>query len=508
MKWIKLLSKETTRKRSSIKESDIRTDFEKDYHRIISSPSFRRLQDKTQAFPLEVNDFVRTRLTHSLEVSSFAKSIAQSIGQRLIEEKIDPNFGFEELNSIISILASASLIHDIGNPPYGHFGEDTIRMWFKKNFSKIEIKDENGNIKILKDLLTDQMIADFENFEGNAQAIRVVSKLHFLVDETGMNLTYALLNTLIKYPVSSLDINKESGNIKDKKMGYFFAEEELFEKIVKSTGTYDENTNKIYRHPLTFLLEAADDVAYSTADIEDGLKKKYLNYYNLKNMLIAEGFNEGDIYYDRLEKYQKEAKAKGYSSTHEYAASRWIISIQGLIIKDIVQRFIDNYDSIMNGTFKEELINNTKSAKIVNLLKNTAKKYIFESKQNNRMELNANIMIEFLLEKFVDSVLYMDTKYEDESQLAKKYRIILSDNYVHIYKIYADKYENKLKKEMLKLIENEKLDGSKKERVQMEYKSKIYNYRLYLRLLLVTDYISGMTDSYIKSTYQELMGIK
>lgn len=128
-------------------------------------------------------------------------------------------------------------------------------------------------VKKIKDLLTPQMIADFENFEGNAQAIRVVSKLHFLVDENGMNLTYALLNTLIKYPVSSQDIDRESGNIKDKKMGYFLAEEDVFLDVVKSTGTYDEKENKIYRHPLTFLLEAADDIAYITADVEDGLKK-------------------------------------------------------------------------------------------------------------------------------------------------------------------------------------------------------------------------------------------
>lgn len=124
LNWKSLLSTNTRRLRSRIKLSDIRNDFEKDFHRILSSPSFRRLQDKTQVFPLSENDFVRTRLTHSLEVLSFARSIGQSIGKKIIEEKMDENFGYEELNAISTILSSAALVHDIGNPPFGHFGED------------------------------------------------------------------------------------------------------------------------------------------------------------------------------------------------------------------------------------------------------------------------------------------------------------------------------------------------------------------------------------------------
>ncbi len=508
MNWKNLLSINTRRARSRIKASDIRNDFEKDYHRVISSPSFRRLQDKTQAFPLEENDFVRTRLTHSLEVSSFAKSIAQSIGKRIIEEKIDPDFGYEELNAISTILSSAALIHDIGNPPFGHFGEDTIRMWFSNYIDKTDVRDFNGDVKKLRDLLTPQMIADFENFEGNAQAIRVVSKLHFLVDENGMNLTYALLNTLIKYPVSSQDINRESGNVKDKKMGYFLAEEDVFLDVVKSTGTYDEKENKIYRHPLTFLLEAADDIAYITADVEDGLKKKYLNYYNLESSLKEYGFEAGDIFYDRLIKYKEEAKKKGYESIHNYAASRWIISIQGLIIKDVVNNFVNNYNEIMNGSFTKELLAEGRSSKIVKMLKYTSKKYIFESKKNNQMELTANIMIQFLLDKFVNAIIYYDTKFEKDNSVHKKYRIILSDNQKYIYYVYANDFENRNRAELESKIEEEKLEGNKKERLEQEYENRIYNYKLYLRLLLVTDYISGMTDSYIKTTYQELMGIK
>lgn len=508
MNWKELLSTNTIRKRSRIKASDVRNDFEKDYHRIISSPSFRRLQDKTQAFPLEENDFVRTRLTHSLEVSSFAKSIAQSIGKRIIEENLDDDFGYEELNAITNILSSASLIHDIGNPPFGHFGEDSIRIWFKENLFKIDVKNEQGEIKKLGEWLTPQMCSDFINFEGNAQAIRVVEKLHFIVDENGMNLTFALLNTLIKYPVSSLDIDKNSGNIKDKKMGYFYSEEDIFYKVVKSTGTYDEQKNKIYRHPLTFLLEAADDIAYATADIEDGIKKRYITYYNLINELEKAGFNEGNIFYDRLKKYRQDGKKNEYISSHSYAATRWIISIQGLIIKDVVKKFIDNYSDIMSGNFKEELLSNDDDLDIVKFLKAMSKKYIFDSRNNNKMEISGNIIIDFLLNKFVNAIIYFDTIYEDESLLHRKYRILLSDNQKQIYSIYSKKYEDKMLKELNLKIEQEQLEGNQKERLEKEYKDKIFSYKLYLRLLFVTDYISGMTDTYIKTTYQELMGIK
>ena len=352
------------------------------------------------------------------------------------------------------------------------------------------------------------MCSDFINFEGNAQAIRVVEKLHFIVDENGMNLTFALLNTLIKYPVSSLDIDKNSGNIKDKKMGYFYSEEDIFYKVVKSTGTYDEQKNKIYRHPLTFLLEAADDIAYATADIEDGIKKRYITYYNLINELEKAGFNEGNIFYDRLKKYRQDGKKNEYISSHSYAATRWIISIQGLIIKDVVKKFIDNYSDIMSGNFKEELLSNNDDLDIVKFLKAMSKKYIFDSRNNNKMEISGNIIIDFLLNKFVNAIIYFDTIYEDESLLHRKYRILLSDNQKQIYSIYSKKYEDKMLKELNLKIEQEQLEGNQKERLEKEYKDKIFSYKLYLRLLFVTDYISGMTDTYIKTTYQELMGIK
>ena len=481
MNWNDLLSTSSMRARSRIKTSDIRSDFEKDFHRIVSSPSFRRLQDKTQAYPLEENDFVRTRLTHSIEVSSFSKALAQAIGTRLIEEKIDSDFGYDKLNAITTILSGASLIHDIGNPPFGHFGEDSIRIWFRKNIDKIDVLDYYGNKRKLNELLNEQMINDFYNFEGNAQTLRVVSKLHFIVDENGMNLTCALLNAVIKYPISSVEIDKNKNDARYKKMGYYYAEKDLFDKIVSSTKCYN------MKNPLTYLLEAADDIAYATADFEDGFKKKHISFQDLEESLVEYGFTKGNIYYDRFYKYYEEAKQKNVYDAKLYAVQRWIISIQGLIINDVVNTFIDNYEKIMNGQLEQDLFYYSPCKTLVKMLKNVARKLVFESTVISKTEISAHTIINSLLDNFIPSVVNYDTEYDNNS-LHKRYISILSESHRYIYKVYANKYENENKDKLTK--------------------EQIYNYKLYLRLLLVTDFISGMTDNYSKTLYQELNAIK
>ena len=177
MNWNKLLCSDRIRtyQKSTISR-DLRTEFEKDYHRIIGSSSFRRLQDKTQVFPLDKSDYIRTRLTHSLEVSSFAKSLAQNVGEKIIQEKKDPDFTWKNKEDISNILQCAGLLHDIGNPPFGHFGETTIREWFKNNLSKLEFNGQK-----IDEFLDPQMVQDLYHYEGNAQALRLVTKLHFLV---------------------------------------------------------------------------------------------------------------------------------------------------------------------------------------------------------------------------------------------------------------------------------------------------------------------------------------
>ena len=271
--WEQLLSTQRYRTGKNVKnngKSDLRSEFEKDYHRIIGSASFRRLQDKTQVFPLDKSDFIRTRLTHSLEVSSFAKSLGQNIGENILTYKKDPSFTVQMKEDICNVLQCAGLIHDIGNPPFGHFGEDAIREWFRDHLHTLEYHGRS-----LDEILTRQMREDLYHFEGNAQAFRLVTKLHYLVDDRGMNLTYALLNTIVKYPVTSLDIEPKSRDIKKHKLGFYHADEEIFREVETATGTNGS------RHPLTFILEAADDIAYKTADIEDAFVKGFVSYAKL-----------------------------------------------------------------------------------------------------------------------------------------------------------------------------------------------------------------------------------
>ena len=468
MNWNKLLSDERAGGRRKKQSDDLRTEFQRDYHRIIGSASFRRLQDKTQVFPLDKSDFVRTRLTHSLEVSSFAKSLGQSCFTRIIKDNIDPEVDESVKDATCSILECAGLLHDIGNPPFGHFGETAIRDWFSENLDRL---DPNG-------ILSPQMRGDLLNFEGNAQALRLLTKLHYLVDENGMRLTYALLNTIIKYPVPSVGIDKNSGNIKNKKMGYYYAESDLFEDITSSTGAGN------MRYPLTYLLEAADDIAYKTADIEDAVKKGLISFEDLIGDLKSERYSgacrndeekaEYEALVEKLAELRKRSETRGVSGPDVNAVQNWIIHVQTYLLRRATRSFCDNYAAIMSGSFASDLLSASKARPISEALSDIAYKRAFLSKQILRLEIAAGTMLDFLLDKLAYAAVDFDTD-KKLSSIDKKLMSIISDNYIQNYRFYS----------------KDKDEGEK----------------LYLRLLLVTDSICGMTDSYAKTLYQELSGI-
>ena len=468
MDWQTLLCDDRIRSYKKQSSTDLRTEFEKDYHRIIGSASFRRLQDKTQVFPLDRSDFIRTRLTHSLEVSSLAKSLGQNISESIRTIIKDETFTPEHKAAVCDILQCAGLIHDIGNPPFGHFGETAIQDWFKKNLERLTFKG-----RTLAEILEPQMVQDFSHFEGNTQAFRVVTRLHFLVDEHGMNLTKALLGTIIKYPVSSLEIDKDSGDIRTKKMGYFHGDRENFQDVQESTGTLGK------RHPLAFILEAADDIAYKTADIEDAVKKGCISYERLLAELKAYKAGSQTNHYVLIvswleEKYEK-AVGKGYDRPDQYAVQNWIISVQGQMISGVTECFAGNYESIMEGTYTRDLFAGTDVELLMEALGDIALRYAFSTRPILKLEIAAQTIFDFLLDRFVDAVIPYDTGLP-MTQVQKKLVSLISDNYKMIYSICA------------------------RDRDEEE--------RLYLRLLLVTDYICGMTDTFAKDMYQELNGIR
>lgn len=466
MEWNELLSKNRMRgsyRNAAQKSADLRSEFEKDYHRIIGSASFRRLQDKTQVFPLDKSDFIRTRLTHSLEVSSFGKSLGQNIGENILKYRKDSGFTPQMKEDICHILECAGLIHDIGNPPFGHFGETAIREWFKRNLSKIEFEG-----RPVSEILTEQMREDLYHFEGNAQALRLVTKLHYLVDENGMNLTYALLNTIIKYPVASTEIHPESGDIKEKKMGYYFAERQIFEEVSKATGTNGR------RHPLTYILEAADDLAYKTADIEDAFVKGYISYRMLETELKALKERCPEASFDPLEKLQRlyaRGNEKGVRNPESYAVKNWIVRVQGFLITCATFGFTSNYDAIMEGMYKQDLFYGTFGEQLMELLGEMAYRNVFCSSDIYRMEISESVMLDFLMDQFVGAILYYDTEHE-LGTIDERLVSFISDNYRNAYRLHS--------------------------------KGKNEAEKLYLRLLLVTDFVCGMTDGYAKRLYQEM----
>ncbi|AWI50574.1 deoxyguanosinetriphosphate triphosphohydrolase [Actinobacillus porcitonsillarum] len=416
--------------------------FDSDYKRIITSPAFRRLQDKTQVFPLERNDFIHTRLTHSIEVAMIARELAIDICT--YKEELKP---YKE--KICRIVESASLLHDIGNPPFGHFGEDIIREWFKNNL------DEHLKKKNEKFSLKPEHFQDLINFEGNAQALRIVTKLHNFSGNYGMNLTYATLNTMIKYTRKSTE--PKTGKLVDKKIGFFSSEQDIFDQITSETST------KKTRHPLTFILEAADDIAYLTDDIEDAIEKNVVTFEEFKDFLKIQ-----------KENYDKNNEGKHISEIIDNKKNNpnlFFSDIRTKMINAAKFSFTNNYDKIMLGGFDQDLFFGTHSEGLHKVLDEFAKKKIFSNKDILKLEIAGHTILTFLLDKFIPAVILPEPK----SKLDKKLWQLIAKNHLAVY---------------------EKLKDNTKDESEL----------LYHRLLMVTDFISGMTDSYAHELYLSLSG--
>ena len=476
MNWEQLLSTETQVKREVEPEDFAKypmDDLEKDYKAIISSAAFRSLQDKTQVFPLDKSDFVRTRLTHSLEVSTIARQLGIMITRNAtgyLPDDFKNKDGKDKLvEKIPEVLSCAGLLHDLGNPPFGHFGEVVIGDWFKNEFQKEEFCYKKIAIR---ELLTEQMQSDLKNFEGNAQALRILSKIRNKGKSHEINLTTGVIGALIKYPTDSLHVtNKKDPDIRRHKLGYYLAEQETFEKVSKETGTWIDEKN-VARHPLTFLMEAADDIAYSTADLEDALKKKM---FSLKEFIA---YFKGNLEDDekaqllikdlerRLENVQDE-------ESEMIAFQNWMDYARGWFMYCVTYSFSRNYKSIMNGEFQRELIQGTFHEKSMKIFKNAMVEFVYEQPEIVKLELSAKKIISTLLDDFIYAVIYMDETEEEykNHQFQKKLCSLIPDN------LKAD-YE--------------------------KAKTNDEGYNLYLRMLMITDFISGMTDSYAKNLYQEL----
>lgn len=349
MDWDTLLNAE--RPRVSTSKADHREQFERDYDRAVFSSPVKRLQDKAQVFPLEPHDSVRTRLTHSLEVSSVARGLVQKVCKDFLKTKLKE----PQDRQIEAIAATCGLIHDLGNPPFGHSGEDAIRAWFKKTLKEDKLRE------LLKG--REELVQDFLQFEGNAQTLRIVAKLQILADFHGLNLTYGTLSALCKYTASSVEVGKGADHAKAKP-GYFTSEAGLIAEIRKKTGTGDA------RNPITFLVEAADDIVYSVADIEDGVKKRILSWGQLQQLLEhGPGANAADetvrIVLARKAEILEPSPTPDDLPDDIHAAAFRTASV-GILVVAASAAFRENYDAIMAGQFKGELVTVGPTAPFVN----------------------------------------------------------------------------------------------------------------------------------------------
>ena len=472
--WKQILNKKRIRDyKSNKKNLDCRDEFENDYDRILFSASFRRLQDKAQVFPLEKLDFVRTRLTHSLEVSSIAKSLGISIGYKLIDitSKSDDEVNSTMVEDMSNILACAGLIHDLGNPPFGHFGEVAIREWFEEKLSKNDDDTYTFSYDKYTFNLDKQEALDLLNFEGNAQGLRILTKLHFVIDRYGMNLTTGVLSSVIKYPISSLELE----NSKLNKIGYYKSESSVFKEIADETNIWGS------RNPLVYILEAADDIAYLLGDLEDSFNKKIISHDIFKakyeEFIKAEGYEEKtleeSLSYYLSKNYDIAKEEYGYEDPGEYALKSFIIKLNRYLKDSVVEEFLASYDDIMNGNYQGDLIGNSKAKNISMFLRNISKEYVYTNEKIVANEIVGYNIIHSLLDIFIPATLNKNVKpykgYDGKlySLISKNYRFVCENN------------------------------------IDQKECSEEYS-----RLLLVTDFICGMTDSYAAYLYQEIRGMK
>ncbi|MGD0591425.1 MAG: dGTP triphosphohydrolase [Bacteroidota bacterium] len=452
LEWHKLLNKERRRK-SDKNRSDQRNPFERDYDRVIYCSSFRRLKDKAQVFPLERDDFVRTRLAHSLEVSTLGRSFGTDVFKTLKKRKRIKRDEVDE-NEIAAILSTVCLLHDIGNPPFGHFGEESIRSWFTKFFS-----DHKPSLSVAQR-------KDFENFEGNAQAFRIATYTQFLRDEMGLNLTYGTLASLIKYPCSSTEFIPK-GPRPLKKFGYFQTEKDVFEDVIKKNGI-----EKLSRHPLAFLMEAADDIAYSAIDIEDALRKKEIPCHTFIEYM---GDNLKDIDEKKLiTKFKKKRddlrKTWGNGLADSIAIQEFRIESTGIMFRACVNAFCENYSKIMECDFSKELIKASTASHLYSTCQDFARKYVYVIPSVLSLEILGCKVIHGLLDFFVKSV-HSGNRNNQGTEEGKLFLLISPG--------------------LRKLVEKYK---------DIEHEDIQYH--------LATDFISGMTDNHALNLYQNLSGIR
>ncbi|MDO4462895.1 MAG: dNTP triphosphohydrolase [Bacteroidia bacterium] len=386
MKWDELLTTRRTGQAVSM-TSQSRTAFQRDYDRMIFSPAFRRLQNKTQVFPLPGSVFVHNRLTHSLEVASVGRSLGNNISRRLIENK-EAN---EELASEIgSIVATACLAHDLGNPPFGHSGEKAISHYFQYGKGAEIIQNSDMSDAEKQDLL---------NFDGNANTFRLLSHTFRGRREGGIALTYPSVASIIKYPRSSVGV---------KKFAYFQQDKEIFEGIMKQLNIPLKDDNTYCRYPLVYLVEAADDICYQLMDLEDACRRGILSYEQTCNLFYGFFDKEADKHFWE----SKEAVFAQVTDLHERISYLRSVAI-GKLVGLATDIFWNNRDIILEGEFEGSLLKHLPEVqhRALSTIANLAIEKIYRHPSVMEVEISGFKIISTLLDKFLEALIYPKRYY-------------------------------------------------------------------------------------------------
>ena len=440
MNWISLLSASRYNdKVEHVSHDKIRSRFEQDYDRIVFSQPFRKLQDKTQVFPLPEDDFVHNRLTHSLEVSSVGRSLGKNAGRFLLDKYSELSDQFS-VNDFGSIVASACLAHDLGNPPFGHAGEDGISSFFRNT--------DQG--RFFESKVSSEEWTDLITFEGNAQGFRILNSPLY----RGTELTFATLGAFTKYPLSSSS-DKNSGKKSQKKFGYYQSEKQLFRKMADRMQLYSNGESSWSRHPLAFLVEAADDICYGIIDFEDGCRLGLISFETYRNLLgeiIGENFSS-----EKLDKIP---------SLNERLGIMRAMAISQLV-SECSEFFQQNEEAILLGHFDQALTDSILSSSVMKKISEHSVKKIYRSRQVLEREAGGYEVISKLMDRFCVAAYH-----KIFGKAAPRDKTICA--------LLPEEFQLQIEKEGI---------------------------TVYQTLMFITDYISSLTDRYAMRLYKIVNGL-
>ena len=449
MNWKRLLSSQRLGKADADVISMGRSPFQQDFDRIVFSSAFRRMQDKAQVFPLAENDYVRTRLTHSMEVACIGRSIGANAGVFICKSH---DVGSIQPSDIGAIVAAACLAHDIGNPPLGHSGEEAIRHWFCHSSVAASMKAQ----------MSPEECADIERYEGNAQGFRVLSRLQMPENPGGMQLTCATLGAFTKYPMASLIENPPTG-VAAKKFNFFQMDKDLFAEVAETTGLkrFRSNAYCWSRHPLAYLVEAADDICYRIIDFEDAHVLGIITYEELESLFMR-----------IVDDSEFRRKLKDISEPERRVELMRARAI-GRLVNQLTGCFEKHQEQILHGELQEPLIELIPAAEALKKIEARSYEDVYTYRRAVEIEAAGFELTQGLLDAFTTSVNDVAAARRSGCKpLYRNSRLML---------LIPKRYRNE--------DDPQWLDSA------------------YVRLMNILDYISGMTDSYAVSLFKKIKGI-